>query len=219
MGGCNRSVIGNWDRDRCSDHDYHWSKHMQTHRTTSRGFVSPIDSGGPRWRRTIVALAIVAAGVAATACGSDTEESSTAAGESATPTETVPAEPETVASEVVIDIFLYLSGERANTGTFVVSDGGDSLGCDTGRFYLSANDQNVSFMTCEAGSNTGEFKMLIDPTLGADETFTGTWTIVSGTGDFETLSGGGEFEDVRDVPAGSIIGARTGEIEFDVEGG
>ena len=96
----------------------------------------------------------------------------------------------------------------------MVSDGADALGCDDGRFYLSADDYNLSFMTCETGSKTGEFQMSIDPTLGADETFTGTWTIVSGTGDFETLSGGGELEDVRDIPAATIIGTRTGEIQF-----
>ncbi len=207
---------------------------MQNHHTTHLGSVSRIGSGSRRRRQAIVALATVTLGIVATACGSDTDANSAATDESAaatdnapastdTPTitsdaapttDSVPAGPEPVASDVVIDIFLHLSGEREDTGTFVVSDGGDALGCDDGRFYLSADDQNLAFMTCETGSNTGEFKMSIDPTLGADETFTGTWTIVSGTGDFETLSGGGAFEDVRDVPAGSIVGTRTGEIQF-----
>ncbi len=40
-----------------------------------------------------------------------------------------------------------------------------TLGCDDGRFYLSADDYNLSFMTCETGSKTGEFKILIARSL------------------------------------------------------
>lgn len=189
---------------------------MHTHHTTHHGSVSRICSDGPRRRQAVIALATVTLGVVATACGSDTDAIGAATDGSATATETVTTEPEPVVSDVVIDIVLDLNNE---IGEFVVSDGADALGCDGGRFYLSANDQNLSFMRCNSGSNTGEFQMLIDPTLGDDETFTGTWKIFAGTEDFETLSGSGEFEGVRDIPARSIIGTRTGEIQFAAAGG
>ncbi len=206
---------------------------MHTHHATHAGSVSRIGSGSRRWRQSVVALTTVTLGVVATACGSDTEAGNAATDESATESDTTPAstavpadtvgpapatEPVTtdrtpVASDVVIDVIVDISTEPG-VGTFVVSDGADALGCDDGRFYLSADDYNLSYMTCETGSRTGEFQMLIDPTIDADENVTGTWTIVSGTGDFEMLSGGGELEAVRDIPAATIIGTRTGEIQF-----
>jgi hypothetical protein len=206
---------------------------MHTRHTTDHRCGRRIGLGNPRWRQTIVALATVTFGIVATACGSDTEAGSAAADESAaatdnapaatdTPTiasdpapttEPLPAEPEPAASDVVIDVVVDISTDPG-VGEFVVSDGGDALGCDGGRFYLSADDDNLFSMTCETGSNRGEFQMLIDPTIDADENVTGTWTIVSGTGDFETLSGGGELDGVRDIPTASIIETHTGEIQF-----
>jgi hypothetical protein len=122
-------------------------------------------------------------------------------------------EPEVIAGSVSFEIVNDIASEPS-TGRFVVSVGADTLGCDEGRFFGSV-DRNLWTMTCESGSRSGEIKMAFEPVLGEDETFTGTWTIESGTGDFETLSGEGELESVRDVATLTITGTRSGEIRFD----
>lgn len=149
--------------------------------------------------------------------GDDTATTPPPAGEPATTeaatTEPPVTEPEVVGGPVTFEVLADIDA-TVTTGRFVVVDGADTLGCDEGRFY-GAVDRALFTMTCETGSRSGEINMAFDPILGEDETFSGTWVIESGTGDFETLSGEGELQEVRNVEAGTITGTRSGEIRFD----
>ena len=178
-------------------------------------------TGRRTWHRTLGVIAASVIGLTANGCSSDdavdsapdTQATLSTQPDPAPATEPATTDPEPTASAVLLDVVLDLNS-TPETGTFEVTEGGAEFGCTAGRLYLSTTDMNTSIMTCEDGVRTGEFTVAIDPTMTEEDRFVGTWTIVSGTGDFEGLTGGGEIDDVRDTSVGSIIGTRTGEIEY-----
>jgi hypothetical protein len=102
------------------------------------------------------------------------------------------------------------------SGTFEVAEGADTLGCTTGTWEDTRNDepgdlQSVSkLMTCSEG-NTGTFTINYIP--GAYDTGTpgssdGPWHIEDATADFDGLQGEGDYSTVGEA---EIL---TGDIEY-----
>ena len=127
-----------------------------------------------------------------------------------------PAAAATPANETIVltrDQNLNPSGWSA-TGLFTDSGPWTS---DQGHFSASRSPKTgtVHLLTTEIGADGSTFRMKfeggIDPNTGA---FAGTWTIVSGTGDYANLHGGGTWE--RSFATdGSFVFTCPGRVHFD----
>ncbi len=199
-------------------------------------------------RMVIVGLAaaaiVVVAGFIATGTGADGDNqliadkpddstSTTAAPTTSTTaatTTSTTAAVDRVTIEGTIDVDL-VDGELIDgtgTGTFVVTEGAETLGCSSGTieevYFFQAQVTRV--MTCTSGTRAGAF------TIGANGQMDGSlseWEIEAATGDFVGLSGSGPY-DGRDVfldeesfgnpiyvwvPQSEYSDSMTGSIDFE----
>jgi hypothetical protein len=98
-------------------------------------------------------------------------------------------------------------------GTFVVTDGADALGCDTGTATISEGptpETVENLMECDDGTITVHFDAVPDPDDA--NRVTGPWNVFEGTGVFEDLSAGGEMASEFDRDASSSTMTLTGEV-------
>ena len=138
------------------------------------------------FRPIILGIALI---LATAACGSDTPASG----------------PVTIETEADFS-------QRPVVGTFEVTEGANTLGCDGGTYedaFDEATADVTKLMTC-AGPNDGTFSILFDPDgyeTGPGES-NGPWSIVTGTGDFSDLTGEGDFWLIGDAET------LSGDVEY-----
>lgn len=149
-------------------------------------------------RRPATAFAVGVLVLLGTSCSSDDDDT---AGAESTP----------VAIDMATDITT-----QVDVGEFTITEGADVVGCSTGRFFNTDQDDGSvsSTLTCESGPGEGDLKLQFEPTLveGQEDEFEGSWTFTAGTGDFNGLEGGGELSALRDISVGTIDQTLTGDV-------
>jgi len=109
-------------------------------------------------------------------------------------------------------------------GTFEVTEGADILGCSSGTFVDESVDEFESsfkvnrVMTCDAGSSDGTLTAVLSCsgaffTCEEDGSWSGPWSVVEASGDFDGLQGAGDWSLVVDNEAQGAD-TWTGDIEY-----
>ncbi len=168
--------------------------------------------------------AAVAAFLLLASCGSETDSTLEAVEddvESTTTTEapSAPAtEPAAVSAEMgdgAIAIQADFDFASASGPTFVVEEGAELLGCNSGSLAQGQGIQGIAnTFTCEAGDRAGSFTfdLVLDEGLEGPGQDTGTWSVLNATGDFAGLTGEGLATAVVEGESGFI--SFPGVIEF-----
>ncbi len=154
-------------------------------------------TGKRRWSGALVAAAafgvvvvIVGAAVLLTTVDSD---------DAATP----------AAGPITFRAKINLSDQPAS-GTFVVDNGADVLGCSGGTVVQLASSEfsiGNNVMTCDSGPNTGTFTV----DHGSQDVY--VWNVVESSGDFAGLQGEGSWDFLLTDP-GNVVETFTGDIEY-----
>lgn len=176
------------------------------------------------------ALVLVIA-LAATACSSDSDTASpsdTATEDKSSTTTDAPAAPvtEQIAAETEIETEpastetteiaetsedpIVIESDfnfETQTGSFVVDEGAELLGCSSGSLWQRGGPQGVTnTFTCEDGDREGTFTFnwtIVDGAKGPGQD-NGPWSVLAATGDFVSLAGDGLGSGVIEGDVGRV---------------
>lgn len=149
----------------------------------------------------------------------DVEETTVDSTTAPTTTTEAPEPEESTTAEAVPETQIVIEGEvtfgpNFGTGTWEATTGADILGCAGGTMEeFGAYDAQAGEMAC-AGDRSGAFVGLFAPS-GGGSTFTSTWDVIAGTGDFADLSGIGSWSgEINADGTGSMFTITLDEVAF-----